>query len=249
MSKNATLDTYNELQIAYDFFNAQLFDNALPSCLITLQREKRTLGYYSWNRFVNAQGEQIDELAMNPSYFGVRTIAETLSTLCHEQVHTFQFHFGTPSRNGYHNKEWANKMEEIGLVPSNTGQIGGKRTGQQMTHYIKKGGKFEKACKKLLTKKFKLSWYDRFPPMTEEAAKTKFDDVGEDDQELSSEDDLGGNSAIDLELLSFANLEENKSNRDKYRCSNCGNQVWGKPNMKLRCGEDLCENIELEYCD
>ncbi len=145
MSKNATLDTYNELQIAYDFFNAQLFDNALPSCLITLQREKRTLGYYSWNRFVNAQGEQIDELAMNPSYFGVRTIAETLSTLCHEQVHTFQFHFGTPSRNGYHNKEWANKMEEIGLVPSNTGQIGGKRTGQQMTHRIlKKGGNLKK---------------------------------------------------------------------------------------------------------
>jgi hypothetical protein len=27
-------------------------------------------------------------------------------------------------------------MESIGLVPSNTGLPGGKRTGQQMTHYI-----------------------------------------------------------------------------------------------------------------
>lgn len=247
MLKNATIETYNELQNAYDFFNDQLFNNALPPCLITLQREKRTLGYYSRNRFVNAKGEQIDELAMNPSYFGVRTIAETLSTLCHEQVHTYQFHFGNPSRNGYHNKEWANKMEEIGLMPSNTGRIGGKKTGQQMTHYIISGGKFEKACKKLLTKKFKLSWYDRFPPVTEEAVKIKFE--SEDENQKNDDGELDNNSAIDLELLSFPILEENKSNRDKYKCPTCGNQVWGKPNMKLKCGEDLCESVYLEYSD
>lgn len=245
MSKNATNDTYNELQIAYDFFNEKLFDNILPPCLITLQREKRTLGYYSWNRFVNAQGEQIDELAMNPSYFGVRTISETLSTLCHEQVHTYQFHFGTPSRNGYHNKEWANKMEEIGLMPSNTGRIGGKRTGQQMTHYIMSGGKFEKACKKLLTKKFKLSWYDKFPPITEEAVKIKIDLENNEDETH----ELDKNLSIDLELLSFVNEDENKSNREKYKCLSCGNQVWGKPNMKLKCGEEFCNNAELEYSD
>src|SRR5699024_9851145 len=42
-----TSEAYDELQIAYDHFNEHLFNNALPQCLITLQREKRTYGYFS----------------------------------------------------------------------------------------------------------------------------------------------------------------------------------------------------------
>jgi hypothetical protein len=55
-------------------------------------------------------------------------------------VHQEQKHFGKPSRNGYHNKQWSRWMERIGLVPSATGAPGGKRTGQRMTHYIIRGG-------------------------------------------------------------------------------------------------------------
>ncbi|MEO4090735.1 SprT-like domain-containing protein [Acinetobacter pittii] len=250
----ATKTTYDELQTAYDFFNQHLFNNELPACLITLQREKRTLGYFSWNRFTNSNGEQIDELAMNPSYFGIRTIAETLSTLVHEQVHNWQFHFGKPSRNGYHNKEWAEKMEMVGLMPSNTGQINGNKTGQQMTHYIIKGGAFEKACKKLISKKFQISWYDRFPPVPQEVViekleKLKLESISMDeDNEIDDNDSLPNTSAINIELLNFSPEEVNKSNRDKYKCPICGNQVWGKPNMKLKCGEDLCNDVELENC-
>src|SRR5256885_9731093 len=42
-----TRETYSELQQAYEHFNQRLFDDALPHCLITLQREKRTCGYFS----------------------------------------------------------------------------------------------------------------------------------------------------------------------------------------------------------
>ncbi len=34
-----TPETYEELQHAYDFFDERLFNNELPPCLITLQRE------------------------------------------------------------------------------------------------------------------------------------------------------------------------------------------------------------------
>ena len=47
-----TQETYDELQRAYEFFNQRLFESALPPCLITLQREKRTYGYFSNGRFV-----------------------------------------------------------------------------------------------------------------------------------------------------------------------------------------------------
>lgn len=36
-------------------------------------------------------------------------------------------------------------MDSIGLIPSNTGQPGGKRTGQQMTHIIDPDGPFMRA--------------------------------------------------------------------------------------------------------
>jgi hypothetical protein len=39
-------------------------------------------------------------------------------------------------RGGYHDRVWGAKMEEVGLMPSNTGLPGGKKNGQQMTHYI-----------------------------------------------------------------------------------------------------------------
>jgi hypothetical protein len=64
-------------------------------------------------------------------------------------AHQWQQDIGTPPRHGYHNGEWAQKMEEIGLIPSNTGQPGGKRTGQRMSHYIDRDGRFMAAFQKM----------------------------------------------------------------------------------------------------
>jgi predicted SprT family Zn-dependent metalloprotease len=159
-----TEQTYNELQRAYDYFNAHLFSDDLPPCLITLQRQPRTRGYFSPGRFINGSGSETDEIAMNPQFFVINTIEESLSTLAHEMVHLQQHHAGTSGRRGYHNKAWADKMESIGLIPSTTGQKGGKRTGEKVTHYIEPGGVFESVCNELVTEAFELSWMDRFPP-------------------------------------------------------------------------------------
>lgn len=115
--------TYDELQKAFDHFNGALFSGRLPACLITLQREKRTMGYFSAQRFVHLGDAAItDEIAMNPVHFGIVPIAEVMQTLVHEMVHLWQFHFGSPGRVRYHNEEWAAKMESIGLMPSDTAQ-------------------------------------------------------------------------------------------------------------------------------
>jgi predicted SprT family Zn-dependent metalloprotease len=67
-------------------------------------------------------------------------------------AHLWQQDHGKPSRANYHNKEWARKMEEIGLIPSSTGKEGGKKTGQKMTHYIMSNGPFTKAFNDLSKK-------------------------------------------------------------------------------------------------
>jgi hypothetical protein len=162
-AKTPTLETYGELQAAYDHYNRELFHDALPPCLITLHREShKVLGYFSHKRFVRlADGRTAtDEIAMNPIHFAGRTLTAVLSTLVHEMVHLWQAHFGNPSRKAYHNKEWAEKMKSIGLQPSDTGETGGKETGQKMNHYIIAGGAFDKANAVLLQGGFALSWAD-----------------------------------------------------------------------------------------
>ena len=132
------------------YFNRALFDGQLPNCLITLQRSKRSYGYFCGDRFGRTDGLVTDEIALNPRYFHVRPVEEVLSTLAHEMVHLWQHHYGKPGRGRYHNREWAQRMKAIGLHPSSTGKEGGQETGDSVGHFIVPGGPFEVAAHELL---------------------------------------------------------------------------------------------------
>lgn len=148
-----TSRNYAAFQIAFDHFNAALFDGQLPPALITFQRKKNSMGYFSPERFKERVGKgTVSEIALNPTYFATKPPIEICQTLVHEQAHQWQMHFGKPSRTGYHNKEWAAKMEEIGLMPSSTGQPGGRKVGQKMADYVIPGGRFEQAAKELMAR-------------------------------------------------------------------------------------------------
>lgn len=164
---NPTREAYAELERAYAHFNERLFDNRLPFCLITFQRQHDTYGYFSANQFVSrGDGSHAHEIALNPAYFAVRSIPETLSVLAREMVTLDQQlnSTGRLPRKRYRNKEWADMAESIGLMPSDTGFPGGKRTGDKVTTYIIAGGAFDLACAELVDDDFTLSWLDRFPP-------------------------------------------------------------------------------------
>jgi predicted SprT family Zn-dependent metalloprotease len=163
MTTHPTQRTYTSLDAAYDHFNRELFSGQLPACLITMQRHKGAYGYFSGARFAATDNPQevTDEIALNPAHFASRPTAGTLSTLVHEMAHLWQHHFGTPSRTGYHNKEWAAKMREIGLIPTDTDQPGGKDTGQKVTHFIEEGGRFQQACTAYLASGTVFLYHDR----------------------------------------------------------------------------------------
>lgn len=236
-----TAQAYTELQQAYDHFNAALFGGELPPCLITFQREKRTYGYFSSRRFVHRHDKsETDEIAINPAYFAVVPLLEVLQTVVHEMAHLWQFHFGTPGRRGYHNREWADKMENIGLMPSDTGKPGGKKTGEKMADYPIEGGPFLAAAQELMTRDFRISWLDRFPPVHVRAGVAAIGGQaeGEDAGELVAE--LG-----ELAGLVEPQGPRNRSNRIKYRCPSCGVQAWGKPGLRLLCGGENCAAAEL----
>lgn len=223
-----TEQTYNELQVAYEYYNTHLFDGDLPPCLITLQRSKKTYGYFSPDRFVSRESEITDEIAMNPTYFATRKVEEVLSTLVHEMVHLWQYHYGKPGRGRYHNRQWAEKMQSIGLMPSHTSAEGGKTTGDKVSHYIIDGGLFDEVSQSLLTDCFVISWLDRYSFLGRKRAD------GLDGIDATLEEELS-NLGISVEPEG----NENKSNRSKYSHICSGNKVvnvWGKAELDLICG-------------
>ena len=174
-----TRDTYTQLDRAYSHFNKTLFGNSLPACVITLQRKKGAYGYFWGDTWSETKSQTLsDEIALNPDTFKSWSLAEVLSTLVHEMCHLQQHHHGKPSRSGYHNKEWAGMMEAVGLIPTDTGAPGGKKTGQKMTHVIETGGRFDESCKKLIAAGFDIPWQaltrDEEGAAKKRASKTKY---------------------------------------------------------------------------
>lgn len=236
-----TAKTYSELQVAYDTFNAALFDSALPPCLLTLQREKRTYGYFSARRFGTRSGQTTDEIALNPEYFALVPVVEVLQTVAHEMTHLWQSHFGKPGRARYHNAEWADKMESIGLMPSSTGQPGGRRVGDCMADYVIPNGRFATVVEELLnSKRFGITWFDRFTPSAPLHPVASMNDAtGMPEQAYAVPAVEGVPVVPKTPTLSAA---KDRSNRVKYTCSGCGLNVWGKPTIRVGC---LACNIEL----
>ena len=96
-----TRETYDPLQQAYETLNRSLFEGELPNCLITLQRSKKSYGYFCGDRFGRAESTPTDEIALNPTHFRDRPQEEVPATLAHEMAHLWQHHFGKPGRGRY----------------------------------------------------------------------------------------------------------------------------------------------------
>lgn len=178
---------YMSLAQAFDYLNASLFGSTLPTVLITFQRHANSKGYYSPGMFearASVPGApsvdplvRSDEIALNPDTFKGRSDEEIFSTFAHEMVHLWECTGGRIPKSGYHTLAWADKMESIGLMPSDTGMPGGKRTGPRVTHYIIPGGLFAQAYAEIARRGVRIAWESA--PKTASAtkkakSKTKF---------------------------------------------------------------------------
>lgn len=142
MAVKHTREEYSLLYDAYDALNARFFESTLPRCVITLQHSRSCYGYYHQEKFVElGSGRPTHEIALNPDDFD-RSETDVLATLLHEMCHCWQAEFGKPSRSGYHNKEWAEKMLDVGLELQAVGKPAGQQTGQKVSHRIVPTGAF-----------------------------------------------------------------------------------------------------------
>ena len=228
---------YVTLSDCYDLFNERLFGGELRGCVLTFEDRGQHFGYYcEWGFIGRDGGERRDEICLNPRHFLANTgDLELLQTLVHEQVHQWQCQFGKPSLRTYHNREWAEKMLSIGLVPSDTGRPGGKMTGQKMADYSDENGQFLKIARELLAAKTLVRWYKEgvairraqeyaampaaeVPPVVVALAAS---------MPASSGRENGGVPAKPAAAPS----------KVSYQCPECRARAWGKPGLSLICGK------------
>lgn len=215
---------YAKLEQAFRFFNEKLFDGKLPGVFFTMPRHRGAYGYFRPYGFCERTytetgdrmppGFKVHEIAIMPDAMHDRPDREILSTLVHEMCHLRQQEHGTPSRGGYHNREFARMMQFAGLQTSSLGAEDkrnpyrrkkpgpldqeGADTGQKMSHYIIKDGPFDRVCRELIADGFSFA-LDAEPALRLKAPKSKF----------------------------------------KFTCPGCKANAWAKAGTPLICGK--CE--------
>jgi hypothetical protein len=140
-----TQTQFSAYQQVFDYFNSRLFDNSLPNCMLSFTR-RRSISHtlFTTGQWCKNAGSTTPEISLNLKQLSEDEPIEVVAML-----DWWQERFGQPSRKGYYNREWAEKITTIGLIPSATGLPGGRQTGQGIKHYIEAKGRFEQAFKEM----------------------------------------------------------------------------------------------------
>lgn len=269
MKSQPTIETYPELQRAFNFFNEHLFEGKLSSPLFVLESNVKSAGHFTKNKFISADGKRkTHQIALNPAMFHETGIKDNLSTMVHEMCHQYQAEHGEESRRCYHDKQWAQYMLDCGLIPSHTGLPGGKQTGQKMTHYIEENGKFDVLADQFIKQGFSFAWHDPYTIQRYRNQRNKQKHLGMvtgKKGKAAAAASSSGSTAYALTQPNTGNPEEdaflsdhietpngyNSSNRIKYMCINCSQQVWGRRGLLILCGKPECNkrpfDAEEEY--
>lgn len=206
-----TSSQFAAFQRMFDYFNVALFGGALPGVILNFSRAANTLGFFAPDRWERDGDKVVHEISLNPAYLKHRDQRSVVSTLVHEMAHHWQQECGTPGRRGYHNEEWAAKMEKLGLMPSSTAAPGGSRVGYKVSHYIIEGGTFAVAYAKM-PDEYLLPW-------------------------------------LCWEGTAMRTKKPRQASKVKFSCEKCGCNAWGKPNLKLVCGDCDEEMVSVGATD
>lgn len=220
MSTNPTIEQFSTLEKMYETLNKELFNGQLPACVLLLaRRKKREAAFFAPNTWRGQEDKQykISEITLTHQRLGEPPMV-LFSDLLHEMCHLWQHVYGKPSRGGYHNREWADKMISVGLQPSDTGAPGGKETGQSMDDYVIEGGRYERLMKSMEDS-------GQLPYITLEAEISRIQRGLESDIELTE----------DQEARLAVAAQKNRS-KTPYICPSCDTKVWGKPSLHIMCG-------------
>ncbi len=217
-----TNEQFEAFKKLFDHLNKNLFEGSLPIVNLNFYR-KRKVGSY--------------EISITPHIFSLGKRA-VIQSMVHEMCHLWQEEYGdvgSLKSRGYHNKQWSNKMESVGLVPSHTGEPGGRKTGTKMSEYIEPGGVLDELIDKvddsiwLPFKNYQILGVDQLDEFLL--------------KETNPEKRIQLLKQIDEYEVTLARAK--KKQKVKYSCPSCSAKVWGKSGLKLMCGDCNVNFVEV----
>jgi hypothetical protein len=220
---NPTKEIYDFLTQVCNAINKECFSSELPEVLLTVKGKGRVFGYYKKQAFISHDGKIVDEIAVNPAYFATHGFKELLQTLAHEMCHQWQYTCGTPSIRSYHNREFADKMKSIGLMPSTTGKEGGAETGQNMADYMAETGFLPDLYKRLKSEGVIIPWYER---LGEKVTMQPLTEIAPSDVVIPAS----------TEKPSTANNTTRAKYTHQCKDDKKPSIIYGKPTLHIKCG-------------
>jgi len=246
-----TDEVSHDLQRAYRYFNDALFGGTLPkNIVLSYQRESQSFAFFRRRQYLHLSQLETDEIAVNPAFLPVRTLRESLASLCHQMVRLQHSRVCTKhSRPSYHNRELAHYLKLVGLLPRVGGDPSGKETGYRVGHVIVDGGPFDVACSRLLAEGFAFTWIDRYPaalPYEATQAQTSAPALGTAIRKIEGNGDV---EHVDIpkpplpepayaplkDNLDYRPLSSDAGRRRKYLCPGCETVFWGGHGIEAKC--------------
>lgn len=155
-TSSPAIEQLQRLTTAFDIFNTELFDGALPPVMLQLANKPGSLGYFQPNKWKNSEGVLLDVISLDSKSAATRPLPELLSTLVHEMAHSYVFHCCNDRKaTGGHGVEWRRKMLDIGLPPIQVG-----RTWRSATHSIDPDGAYMQAFERHRQQLQELPWQE-----------------------------------------------------------------------------------------
>jgi hypothetical protein len=148
--RSPTPAQFTAYQQAFDYFDQTLFEKSLPDCMLSYSlRRHSSHTLFTSEQWQEVAGSATSEISLNLKQLSKEQPIEVMATMVREMVHLWQEKYGHPSTTGYYNREWAEKMEKVGLIPSATRLPGGKRVGKGIQQFIEPKCPFERAFRKM----------------------------------------------------------------------------------------------------
>jgi hypothetical protein len=222
-----TVKMAESLQEITNYLDALLFNGELPPCYVTLTRNNKVIGgYHAKDQWEGNDGQSIPEIGINSNLLVEPDPLILYNVLIHELLHLELSHKGLGGRKGYHNKEFANRCEELGLdiQVHDKDAVEGQTTGQSVSTSLRPKGLAEMAIAKIPT------------------------DLAYTAKHVIDIDSNGAPQDGEAPVLIPVKQREPKTKtagkRTKYQCPVCGLSMWGKANAYLICGTDMQTMIE-----
>ncbi len=173
-----TQDVADHIQILFNYFNETLFGDELPTdCMLTFATHGRSKAFFTPRRWKETgQGKTAHELSLNPTLLNdSKEVA--LSWLARLMVQLWQSEYGVDRslrslEKRYYNREFADKMTDIGLPCSSDGTPVGEKMGYSMHHWIEEDGAFARAVEVMPDEYF--PWKGDIKPKSERKQLYKY---------------------------------------------------------------------------